>query len=210
MKRRRPAGRDSTIVAATAGFLAGAIAVGVLDWGHEPRRVEPPILATDLPLPADPPTRPIIEADPVRELRDRRLELPVRGVSRQQLHSSFHEARGATRKHEAIDILAPRHTPVVAVEAGQVARLFESKAGGTAIYQFDPTDRYVYYYAHLERYANGLEEGEHVARGEVIGHVGTSGNAPDDTPHLHFAIFRLTGNKRWWEGAPIDPYAVLK
>ena len=100
-------------------------------------------------------------------------------------------------------------TPVVAVEGGRIARLFFSRAGGITIYQFDPSERYCYYYAHLERYAEGLKEGDRVNRGQVIGYVGVSGNAPKNTPHLHFAVFRLTEAKRWWEGSPLDPYDVL-
>ena len=102
------------------------------------------------------------------------------------------------------------NTPVIAVEAGIIARLFNSKAGGITIYQFDPTTTYAYYYAHLERYAPGLEEGATVSRGQVIGYVGTSGNAPENTPHLHFAIFVLNEDKHWWQGTPIDPFTVLK
>jgi murein DD-endopeptidase MepM/ murein hydrolase activator NlpD len=144
------------------------------------------------------------------ELEDRDLEVPVEGVTPDQLTRSFDEMRGSARRHQAIDILAPRNTPVKAVEDGVVARLFSSKAGGITIYQFDPTERYCYYYAHLERYAEGLREGEKVRKGQVIGYVGTSGNAAKDTPHLHFAVFRLTAEKRWWEGTPIDPYSVLR
>jgi murein DD-endopeptidase MepM/ murein hydrolase activator NlpD len=147
--------------------------------------------------------------EPVADLRTRHLEIPVRGVSREALHDSFNDMRGLGR-HEAIDILAPRNTPVIAVEDGQIAKLFESKAGGTTIYEFDPTASYVYYYAHLERYADGLAEGAHVRRGDVLGYVGTSGNAPKDTPHLHFAISRLGDDKKWWKGAALDPYEVLK
>jgi len=88
--------------------------------------------------------------------------------------------------------------------------LFTSKAGGLTVYQFDPSSTYAYYYAHLERYASGLTDGDHVRRGQLLGYVGTSGNAPPDTPHLHFAIFKLTDKKRWWEGSPIDPFAVLR
>jgi murein DD-endopeptidase MepM/ murein hydrolase activator NlpD len=99
---------------------------------------------------------------------------------------------------------------VLAVEDGTVARLFLSDAGGITIYQFDPTKNYVYYYAHLERYVEGLKESASVKRGQVIGYVGTTGNAPRDTPHLHFAIFRLTDEKKWWQGTAIDPYSVLK
>ena len=144
-----------------------------------------------------------------RELAERDLEIPVEGVQPEQLTRQFSDSRGG-RLHQAIDILAPRNTPVKAVEDGTIARLFYSKAGGITIYQFDPSEQYCYYYAHLERYADGLREGERVRKGQVIGYVGTSGNAPKETPHLHFAVFRLTEQKRWWEGTPIDPYDILR
>lgn len=145
-----------------------------------------------------------------KELRKRHLELPVEGLKAHDLRDTFSEMRGGTRRHEALDILAPRNTPVRAVDDGRIAKLFLSKPGGLTIYQFDPTSTYAYYYAHLERYADGLKDGERVKRGQVIGYVGTSGNAPPDTPHLHFAIFKLTDAKRWWNGVAIDPYPVLK
>ena len=85
-----------------------------------------------------------------------------------------------------------------------------SKSGGNTIYQFDPTERLCYYYAHLERYANGLHEGQTVAQGDVIGYVGTSGNAPANTPHLHFAVFQLNADRQWWKGTAIDPYEVFQ
>ena len=151
-----------------------------------------------------------MSANPLGELRARSLTLPVQGIKRDELRDTFNEARGSTRKHEAMDVLAPRNTPVVAVEDGTVAKLFQSAAGGLTIYQFDPRSAYCYYYAHLERYADGLKEGDTVKRGQVIGYVGTTGNAPRDTPHLHFAIFKLGDAKKWWEGTPIDPYSVLK
>jgi murein DD-endopeptidase MepM/ murein hydrolase activator NlpD len=149
------------------------------------------------------------EATSPAELEERDLLIPVEGIERDALTRQFTHLRGS-RPHEAIDILAPRNTPVQAVEGGTIARLFHSRAGGVTIYQFDPTERFSYYYAHLERYADGLKEGDRVRKGQVIGYVGTSGNAPKDTPHLHFAIFRLTEEKRWWEGTPIDPYDVLR
>ena len=124
-------------------------------------------------------------------------------------HFAQRRDRGS-RGHEAVDILAPRHTPIRAVEDGTIARLFFSKAGGTTLYQFDPERRFVYYYAHLERYAPGIKEGMQVSKGDIIGYVGTSGNAPPNTPHLHFAIFQLTDEKRWWDGKPIDPYLVFQ
>jgi murein DD-endopeptidase MepM/ murein hydrolase activator NlpD len=148
-------------------------------------------------------------AESPKELAGRDLDVPVQGVRPDQLVRSFSDARGE-RRHEALDILAPEGTPVLAVEEGTIARLFLSKAGGITIYQFDSGARYCYYYAHLQRYADGLREGQRVRKGEVIGYVGTTGNAPKNTPHLHFAVFRLTADKHWWEGTPIDPYDVLR
>lgn len=153
---------------------------------------------------------PSIGATPGAELDAREFTIPVQGIRPDQLVRTFTDARGSSRKHEAIDILAPTGTPVLAIEDGRIARLFNSKAGGITIYQFDPTERFCYYYAHLDRYADGIRENDVVRRGQVIGYVGVSGNAPKDAPHLHFAIFRLTEAKRWWEGTPIDPYDVLR
>jgi murein DD-endopeptidase MepM/ murein hydrolase activator NlpD len=136
--------------------------------------------------------------------------VPVQGVARQSLQDTFKDSRSQGRVHDAIDILAPRNTPVLAVEAGRIAKLFVSDKGGLTIYQFDPTETYSYYYAHLEHYAPGLVEGNHVTRGQVLGYVGTSGNAPPDTPHLHFAITLLPPQKNWWQGQPINPYPVLR
>jgi murein DD-endopeptidase MepM/ murein hydrolase activator NlpD len=143
------------------------------------------------------------------DLARRALLIPVVGVEPQDLRDSFDEGRSG-HTHEAIDILAPRNTPVRAVEDGVIAKLFHSVPGGITIYQFDPSGDYCYYYAHLERYADDLANGQQVRRGQVIGYVGTSGNAPKDTPHLHFAIYRLDANKRWWEGTALDPYPVLR
>jgi murein DD-endopeptidase MepM/ murein hydrolase activator NlpD len=141
------------------------------------------------------------------DLRERRLEVPVEGIARKALKDSFTEGRTG-HVHEAIDILAPRGTPVVAVEDGRIEKLFTSKRGGLTIYQFDPSRRYCYYYAHLDRYASGLADGQTVKRGQVIGYVGISGNAPPQTPHLHFTIFKLAAEKRWWQGVPINPFPL--
>jgi murein DD-endopeptidase MepM/ murein hydrolase activator NlpD len=138
-----------------------------------------------------------------------RLRVPIEGISVDSFKGGFEERRGG-RPHEAIDILAPRNTPILAVENGTIAKLFNSKAGGLTIYQFDPGGGLAYYYAHLERYADGLREGQAVAQGEVLGYVGTSGNAPPNTPHLHFAVFELDDTHRWWKGKAIDPYLVFK
>jgi len=167
---------------------------------------------TTLPVPKAPVA---LEASPTRSesaanLRARHLLIPIEGVEAGMLRDSFQDARDHTRQHEALDILAPRNTPVRAVEGGTIAKLFLSKAGGITIYQFDPTKTYAYYYAHLERYASGLREHDAVSAGQVIGYVGTSGNAPPNTPHLHFAIFKLTPDKHWWQGTPINPFDVWR
>jgi murein DD-endopeptidase MepM/ murein hydrolase activator NlpD len=145
----------------------------------------------------------------IADLQQRHLLLPVQGTRREQLVDSFADGR-AGHRHEAIDIMAARNTPVLAVEDGRLTKLFWSQRGGNTIYQFDPGATYAYYYAHLERYADGLHEGDSLHRGQVIGYVGSSGNAAADAPHLHFAIFLLTAEKHWWQGTPIDPYDVLK
>jgi murein DD-endopeptidase MepM/ murein hydrolase activator NlpD len=144
-------------------------------------------------------------------LRNRNLRLPVDDADVDALKGGFEERRDAgARGHEAVDILAPRNTPVRAVEDGTIAKLFNSRAGGISLYQFDPTGRFCYYYAHLERYADGVREGQRVERGQVIGFVGTSGNAPPNTPHLHFAVFELDAERHWWKGRALDPYLIFR
>lgn len=143
----------------------------------------------------------------VERLRERSLALPLPGLEARQLRDSFGDPRTG-HVHEALDIPAPRGTRVVAVEDGTVAKIFTSARGGLTVYQYDPDAAYCYYYAHLDRYAPGLKEGAAVRRGDLLGFVGTSGNAPPDTPHLHFAISRLGSPPRWWEGTPINPYLV--
>jgi peptidoglycan LD-endopeptidase LytH len=142
-----------------------------------------------------------------RLLAQRSLQVPVAGIQPTALSDMYEQTRGS-RKHEAIDILAPLGTPVVAVDDGRIAKLFNSKPGGLTVYQFDPEARLAYYYAHLQRYAD-VREGMDVKRGDLLGYVGTSGNADVNSPHLHFAVFRLGSPPRWWEGAPVNPYPAL-
>jgi murein DD-endopeptidase MepM/ murein hydrolase activator NlpD len=137
------------------------------------------------------------------------LALPVQGISPSALRSSFTENRSGSRVHQAIDILAPRGTPVLATDDGRVVKLFTSRLGGLTLYQFDPSETWGFYYAHLDGYAPGLAEGQLVRRGDVLGYVGTTGNAPPQTPHLHFGLFQLGAEKEWWKGAPVDPYPYL-
>jgi peptidoglycan LD-endopeptidase LytH len=149
----------------------------------------------------------LVEADAQR-LASYRLTVPVVGVTKQNLRDTYNERRGS-RLHEALDIPAPRGTQVVAAGDGRVVKLFRSVAGGLAVYQFDPSERFAYYYAHLDHYAQNLNEGMMLKRGDAIGAVGTSGNARDDSPHLHFAVFRLGPEKQWWKGSPINPFPLL-
>lgn len=133
---------------------------------------------------------------------------PIGGLKASDLRDSFNDIHHGHR-HQAIDIMKPYGTPVHAVVNGTIRKLFKSRAGGTTIYQFDTNRIYCYYYAHLDRYADGLHEGMNVGRGQILGYVGTSGNAAPDAPQLHLAIMRLGPDKRWWRGTPIDPYPVL-
>ena len=124
------------------------------------------------------------------------------------LRDTYGDPRSAGA-HEALDITAPLRTSVRAVEDGTVAKLFTSQRGGLTVYQYDPTGRYAYYYAHLDSYASGLHEGQRLRRCEPVGEVGVTGNGPAGAPHLHFAIFKLEDQPRWWKGAPINPYSIL-
>lgn len=169
-------------------------------------------LGSAAPLPTQPPSPapvPTDDAD-IPQLRQRALALPVQGVTPAQLIDTYTQSRAAGAPHEAIDIMSARGTPVLAVEDGKVAKLFLSKPGGITIYQFDPGSQYAYYYAHLDRYADGLAEGAPLRKGQVIGYVGSTGNASPDAPHLHFAIFKLGPERQWWRGVPLNPYLVWR
>ncbi len=209
-----------------AGVLVGWILHAAFSTGADVRDPDTPVATTGgepvvPPLgnaadterqrkPAETAHRPSIASDPVAALKRRALRLPIDGADVQAMKGGFAERRGGgARGHEAVDILAPRHTPIYAVDDGTIARLFTSAAGGITIYQFDPSQQFCYYYAHLERYAAGLKDGQPVKRGQVLGYVGTTGNAPPNTPHLHFAVFELTDQKQWWNGTPIDPYLLF-
>ncbi len=169
-----------------------------------PTAVIAPIATETTPPPVIPNEEPSMrDADAPRA-----MILPVAGVDRSSIRDMFNDARGG-RRHEAIDIMAPTGTPVIATDDGTVKKLFTSKPGGLTVYQFDPDQRFCYYYAHLDRYAAGLHEGQFLHRGEVLGYVGTTGNAPKNAPHLHFALIRLDKERRWWQGTYVNPYPLL-
>jgi murein DD-endopeptidase MepM/ murein hydrolase activator NlpD len=143
------------------------------------------------------------------DLLQRNLIMPIQGIAPKDLRDTFDEARPGGKRHGATDILAPRGTPIRAMDDGVIRKLFLSKPGGNTIYEFDQTQTYCIYYAHLDRYAAGLKEGMAVRRGDVIGYVGATGDAPAGTPHLHLEITKLDANKHWWLGTPINPYPIL-
>ena len=180
-----------------AGFFAAAVVVHLVLRERAGR-----------PAAAEAPEAGIVQ--PPGELLARGLAFPLRGVEARSIADTFSDARGATRAHNAMDIMAPRGTPVVAVDAGTVSRLGNGGAGGITVYQLDEAGRYGFYYAHLDRLAAGLAEGQTLRRGDVLGYVGTTGNAPEGAPHLHFAIYEVVDGRTKWGGRPINPYPLWK
>ena len=142
---------------------------------------------------------------PEAALAAKGLIIPVEGVDPSRVRDSYTASRGG-RTHDAVDIMAPRGTPVVAADGGTILKLRQNDAGGITIYQLDASERFVYYYAHLDRYQDGLTEGLTIRQGDVLGFVGTSGNAPKDTPHLHFQVMVYRGRGQYWGGDPINPH----
>jgi murein DD-endopeptidase MepM/ murein hydrolase activator NlpD len=146
---------------------------------------------------------------PEAALAARGLIIPVEGVDPSRVRDSYTASRGG-RAHDAVDIMAPRGTPVIAADDGTIFRLRQNQAGGITIYQLDPEERFVYYYAHLDRYETGLVEGMTIRQGDVLGFVGTTGNAPKDLPHLHFQVMLYRGRGQYWGGDPINPHPFLR
>lgn len=139
-----------------------------------------------------------------------RISMPIKDLKASDIHDMFNDRReGGTRAHEATDIMSPRGTPVHAVSDGKIEKLFLSKPGGNTIYQFDPAEKYCFYYAHLDHYAEGIAAGKQVHRGEIIAYVGSTGNADPSAPHLHFEIHELLPDKHWWQGTAVNPYPYL-
>ncbi|CAN5586604.1 hypothetical protein BH10CYA1_BH10CYA1_23130 [soil metagenome] len=183
-------------------FAVGAIAIadGANAAAAEVKMVNPS---------GEPPLTAEQSAQAVSELRSKKLGLPIEGFDVAKIQGSFYETHGGVM-HGAADMLAPRNTPVHAVENGTIAKLFTSNRGGLTIYEADPSGRFVYYYAHLEKYADTIHDGDAVKKGEIIGYVGTSGNAPPNTPHLHFSVGLGNATKKWWVTSSVDPYEVFK
>jgi len=183
----------------------------------DPQLPGPPVVQADL-SDVDLPLRPYsavpagdaqAPADAAASAVHGKLLVPVQGIRLANLSNTYDQPRGNQRQHEALDIMAPKGTPVLAASDGKVAKLFTSKPGGTTLYQFDPLEKYAYYYAHLDRYADGIKEGMDLKRGDVIGYVGVTGNSDPNAPHLHFAVFELTPEKQWWKGTPLNPFPLM-
>jgi murein DD-endopeptidase MepM/ murein hydrolase activator NlpD len=173
--------------------------------------VQPNLTEVDLPLRPDPEVKAAVASLPdVASAKPQSLLVPVKGIKYSDITDTYGQPRGKERQHEALDIMAAKGTPVLAAADGKVVKLFNSKPGGLTVYEFDPTSTYAYYYAHLDRYADGLKEGMEVKRGDLIGYVGSTGNASTEAPHLHFAVVELTPEKQWWKGTPVDPYPMLE
>lgn len=217
------------------GFLTVLIVVGALVWrlsrvsktGRQVMRItsashppmeQPSPSATSPPqansesalsTPTSSPLNPAAPLSTPEAIPDR-LIIPVAGVRPDQLHDTFSESRSEGRVHDAIDIVAPLGTSVLAAADGKIVKLFHSERGGTTIYQLSVDQKFVYYYAHLDRYAEGLSEGYFAKQGETIAYVGDTGNAGAGNYHLHFSISVIADPKRYWEGVNINPYPLLK
>jgi peptidoglycan LD-endopeptidase LytH len=172
--------------------------------------------------PADSPSRPVAQspavplmmvsssASPDMEyLRSRQIIVPVAGADMTRVEDSFNDPRDGERVHRAIDILAPRGTPILSADDGRIVRMTTSTLGGISMYTVDPDQRIVYYYAHMDHYNDAMTPGRAISKGDTLGFVGTTGNAPKNTPHLHFQVMRWPADGKYWNGEPIDPFDLL-
>ncbi|UVW30235.1 M23 family metallopeptidase [Massilia sp. H6] len=188
----------------------GAAPAAPADSAVQGTVVQTDLAESDLPLrPSSVQSSTTVQAPADAVAAPARLLVPVQGIKLASLSDTFDQPRGSQRHHEALDIMAPKGTPVLAAADGKVVKLFESRPGGTTLYQFDPSGRYAYYYAHLDRYADGVKEGMELKRGDLIGYVGVTGNSDPNAPHLHFSVIALTPEKQWWKGTPLNPYPLM-
>ena len=178
----------------------------------EPRPASPAPAASpsDATAPIVPPPTPGSVSADVEYLRDRHLLVPVAGADMSKVEDTFYEDRdGGERTHHALDILAPRGTPILSADDGRILRMSNSTLGGICMYAVDTNGRIVYYYAHMDHYNDAMSPGRTIVKGDTLGYVGTTGNAPKDTPHLHFQVMRWPADGKYWNGEPIDPFTLL-
>jgi murein DD-endopeptidase MepM/ murein hydrolase activator NlpD len=146
----------------------------------------------------------------LERLRNKDLVIPVAGVGPSRIEDTFSAGRdGGERQHNAVDILAPRNTPVVAADDGVILRMSSNALGGITIYTVDREHEFVYYYAHLDHYRKGVKAGQAIRKGDTLAFVGTTGNAPKNVPHLHFQIMLWPSDGKYWYGEPVNPYPIL-
>jgi peptidoglycan LD-endopeptidase LytH len=192
-------------------LLTAACARPVLYYPSPAGRAPDPVVTAATPAMATAAVMP--EASSMTDadyLRARAILIPVAGADMTRVDDSFNEGRdGGDRVHRAIDILAPRGTPILSADDGKVLRMSTSTLGGISMYTVDANARMVYYYAHMERYSDSMSPGRSILRGDTLGFVGTTGNAPKNTPHLHFQVMRWPSDGKYWNGEPINPFEAL-
>lgn len=186
---------DTAVVIDTAAVPAGTDTV----FAPAASAADTTVTGTPIALPAD------IEA-----LKAQGMIVPVAGVQAKDLVNSFDDMRGTTRRHNALDIMAPRNTPALAATEGTILALHNSVAGGLSIYVSDKTKKFVMMYGHLDSYRPGLAVGHSVKRGEIIGFVGSTGNAQPLAPHLHFQVLKNDDPDDWWRGTPLNPFLIYR
>ena len=212
----------TTAAAFAVGYLVGASrAVKPVEQANSPAvdvavptpATTPQTAETISPTPNELPPTPTIESTPEKTevivSPASNLAIPVVGIKPEQLRDTYNDSRSENRRHDAIDIMAPRGAQVVAAADGEIARFFDSERGGITIYQYSRDKKLIYYYAHLERRADSVKEGDFVKQGTVIGYVGDTGNSGAGNYHLHFAVWTVDDPKRYWEGTNINPYPLL-
>lgn len=173
-------------------------------------RSEPRVEVPGVGAPAVAAGAAVVSAEDLAYLRERELLMPVAGARAAKVAGSFDDDRSGGRVHHATDILAARGTPVLAADEGRIWKVRWNALGGNTIYAVDPLERFVFYYAHLDSYRDGLLEGAAVRKGDTLGFVGTTGNAPPNVPHLHFQVARLGADRRYWAGTPVDVLPFLR
>jgi len=200
---RAAADRPAAVASAPSAARPATVGPRVGPSASTPLASAPPPAGVESATPAVP-------AAPLPVLAPGQLLVPVQGVSAAQLVDTYTQARGQGRVHDAIDIAAPRGTPVLATADGVVLKLFQSDRGGITLYELAPDRRTIYYYAHLDRYAPGMAEGRPLKQGDVLGYVGNTGNAGAGNYHLHFEVSTTTDPRRYWAGTPQNPFPLLR
>ncbi|HEY4216768.1 MAG TPA: M23 family metallopeptidase [Gemmatimonadaceae bacterium] len=205
--------RTTSLFLITAAIALGACSRPVLYYpvaGNYPAPAPAPKVAAAAPVAVPVPSVPSAAgATDAEYLADRHLLLPVAGANMAKVEDSFTDGRDGGRTHNAIDILAPRNTPILAADDGKILRMSSNNLGGITMYTVDPSNRLVYYYAHMDHYNDAMSPGKAIVKGDTLGFVGTTGDAPKDTPHLHFQVMRWPADGKYWNGTPIDPYQAL-